>query len=147
MDNTMKDLHELCETIARAINTANEKIRSAGGKVSNADMEYLSLKSIKATIAMMEAENADEGEYSERGYSRNYGRDYSNRMYRGNSYDDGYSMRGRGSYAKRDSMGRYASDGYSRGNMADELRGLMQDAPNEQIRQEMQRLIEKMENR
>lgn len=152
MDNTMKDLHELCETIARAINTANEKIRSAGGKVSNADMEYIdrlthSLKSIKATIAMMEAENSDEGEYSERGYSRNYGRDYSNRMYRGNSYDDGYSMRGRGSYAKRDSMGRYASDGYSRGNMVDELRNLMQDVPDEQTRQEMQRLIQKMENR
>ena len=148
MDNMVKDLHEMCDTLARALKEANEKLRNAGGKVSATDLEYInrlthSLKSIKATIAMIEAE--EDGEYSERGYSR--GR-YSDRMY-GRSYDDGHSYRGRGSYAKRDSMGRYASDdGYSRGmGMVDELKELMRDAPDEQTRQEMQRLIQKMESR
>ena len=156
MENMVKDLHEMCETLARALKEANEKLRNAGGKVSATDLEYInrlthSLKSIKATIAMIEAEE-DEGGYSERGYSRNYSRDYSGRMY-GRSYDDGYdgghSYRGRGTYAKRDSMGRYASDdGYSRGmGMVDELKELMRDAPDEATRQEMQRLIQKMESR
>ena len=158
MENLIKDLHELCETISRAINTANEKIRAAGGKVSSADMDYIdklthSLKSIKATIAMMEAEQ-DDGEYSERyyrdgSYRRGYSRDGGS--YRGSygDYNDGSYARGRGRNANRDSMGRYSGMGYSRdgGSMVDELRELMQDAPDEQTRQEMQRLIQKMEQR
>ena len=147
MENMVKDLHEMCETLARALKEANEKLRNAGGKVSAADMEYIDrlthgLKSIKATIAMIESEENDG--YNERGYSRDR---YSDRMY-GRSYDDGHSYRGRGSYAKRDSMGRYASDdGYSRGGMIDELRELMNSAPDQQTRDEMQRLIQKMEQR
>ena len=145
--DTMKELHEMCETISNAIKQANEKIRTAGGKVSTGDMDYIdklthSLKSIKAVIAMMEADEMDD---DDRGYSRNY----SGRMYRGRSYDDGYSNRhsyARGRGAKRDSMGRYASDdGYSRGGMVDELRDLMESAPDEQTRQEFQRLIDKMQ--
>lgn len=167
MENLMKDLHEMCETIARAINTANEKIRAAGGKVTSADMDYLdklthSLKSIKTTIAMMEAEQDDGSEYSERYYrdGGSYRRGYSREggSYRGSygdSYNDGGSYaRGRGRNARRDSMGRYSSDGsygrdYSRdgGNMADELRDLMEQAPDEQTRQEMQRLVQKLEQR
>lgn len=151
----MKDLHEMCETISKAIAKANEKIRTAGGTVSSADMEYIdrlthSLKSLKTTIAMIEAEE-DDGEYSERyyrdgSYRRGYSRDGGS--YRG-SYNDGSYARGRGMYAKRDSMGRYSNMGYSRdgGSMVDELRELMQDAPDEQTRQEMQRLIQKMESR
>lgn len=156
MEGKLKELYEMCDTISNAIKQANEKIRTAGGKVSTGDIDYVdklthSLKSVKAVIKMMEEdEDMDDG-YSQRGYSRN---DYSGRMYRGRSYDDGYSGRrsyapGRGTYAKRDSMGRYASDdGYSRGgDMVDELRSLMNDAPDEQTRQEFQRLINKMENR
>lgn len=142
-----KELYELCETVSRAIAQANEKIRGAGGKLSTGDADYIdrlshTLKSIKSVIKMEEAAEMDDG-YSERMYSRGY-----DRSYRG-SYDDGYSNRGRGRYANRDSMGRYSSnDGYSRGgDMVDELRGMMQDAPNDQIRQEMQRLIDKMGQR
>lgn len=150
----MKELHEMCETLNRAIKEANEKIRTAGGKVSPGDMDFInklthSLKSVKATIAMLEDEEEDDG-YSER-YSRNYsGRRYSRE---GRSYDDGSYARGRGSYAKRDSMGRYSSrysrnDGYSNhGDMVDDLRDLMNDAPDDATRQEMQRLIQKLEQR
>ena len=43
-------------------------------------------------------------------------------------------------------MGRYSGEGYSRhGDMAEELRGLMNDAP-EHIKRDMQRLLEKLED-
>ena len=150
MDN-IKDLKELTEIVSRAIAQANEKIRAAGGKLSAGDAEYVDRlahiwKSAKAIIKMEEEAEMDDG-YSERMYSRGYDRG----SYRG-SYNDGgsYAMgRGRGRYANRDSMGRYSSnDGYSRGgNMVDELRDMMQDAPDQETRQEMQRLIQKMEQR
>ena len=44
----------------------------------------------------------------------------------------------RGSY-RRDSMGRY-----SRGSLADKLRDLMDEAPDEKSRMEIQRLVERM---
>ena len=136
MDYT-KDLHELCETLSREIGEANEKIRSAGGKLSAGDLDYIdklthALKSVKATVAMMEEE----------GYSGNY-------PYMGNSYGD---MGRGGSYRrypqKRDGMGRYSRErGYSRDNgMVEELRELMQDAPDERTRQEFQRFITKIES-
>ena len=146
MDN-IKDLKELCEIVSRAIAQANEKIRAAGGKLSAGDAEYVDrlahiLKSVKGVIKMEEEAEMDDG-YSERMYSRGYDRG----SYRG-SYDGGSYGRGRMN-ARRDSMGRYSSnDGYSRGgNMVDELRELMMDAPDEQTRQEMQRLIDKMQQR
>ena len=65
------------------------------------------------------------------------------------SYNRSYN-RGRGSYNrsyKRDSRGRYSSDGYSRdGGMVEELRELMQDAPDERTRTEFQRFITKIES-
>lgn len=88
-------------------------------------------------------------EEAESGYSGDW--DGSNgRSYRdGRSYEGGRSMaRGRGSNARRDSMGRYASDGYSRhGDMADQLRDMMEEAPDNQTRQELQRLASRLENR
>ena len=125
------DLHELCETISNEIADANEKIRAAGGKLTSGDVDYIdklthTMKSVKAVIAMME----DEDGYSNRGSYRSY---------------PGGSYRG-GSYRNRDSMGRYSGRGYSRGDgFADELRELMEEAPNEQTRQQIQRLLSKME--
>lgn len=60
----------------------------------------------------------------------------------------GFYSRGRGSNAKRDSMGRYSSErGYSRDGMemADQLRDLMEDAPDETIRKDIERLLRKVE--
>lgn len=65
----------------------------------------------------------------------------------GNRYGSRYAMargdgRGRGRNARRDSMGRYSSDSRM---MVDELRELMNDAPDERTRMEFKRFIEKME--
>lgn len=136
----VKDLHELCETISESIKEANEKIRAAGGKLNGSDVDYVdklthALKSVKATIAMMEDED---------GYSNHYP------YYMGGAYGDGNmggngrsnrSMRGGRSYRRG-----YSREGYSRdGGMVEELRELMQDAPDDRTRQEFQRFIEKIE--
>ena len=147
MDN-MKELNEVCETVSRAIASANEKIRGAGGKLSAGDAEYVDRLThiLKSTKAVMQMDEDMEDGYSERGYSRDgYSRDGYSRRYEGGSY-----AMGRGRYAKRDSMGRYSSNGGSygysgHGGMVEELRDLMQDAPDEQTRQDMQRLIQRLE--
>ena len=164
------ELHEMCETLGRALKKANEKIRTSGGELSASDVDYVNklthaMKSIKTTIAMMEAEEMDDGgSYGDGSYRMGYSRDGGSYRdggpYDGGSYDSRSYARGRGRNARRDSMGRYSSRGYSRddgysrdggysghGEMVDELRSLMQDAPDEQTRQEFQRLIQKMEQR
>ena len=78
--------------------------------------------------------------------------------YRDGGYDGASYARGRGRNAKRDSMGRYARDGgnsmrsyrggYSRGDKQEyieNLRDMMEDAPDEQTRQSIQRMISQME--
>lgn len=150
----IKDLHELCETLSREIGEANEKIRAAGGKLSAGDLEYIdklthALKSVKATIAMMEDEGGEysnmypmwRGAYADGNMNGNANRgSYNHGSYRGN-----YA---RGRNARRDSMGRYSGEqGYSRdGGMVEELRELMEEAPDERTRQEFQRFISKIEN-
>ena len=149
MDNLTKDLHELCETLARSIAAANEKIRSAGGKLSTGDVDYVdklvhAVKSVKSIVKMMEeAEMMDDGDYSERMYSRGYDRG----SYRGSYNDGGPYGRGRMN-ARRDAMGRYSrDDGYSRGgNTVDELREIMRDLPDD-ARQQMQDIVRKLEQR
>ena len=138
--HNIEDLHELCETLSREVGDANEKIRSAGGKMTSGDLEYIdrlthALKSVKTTIAMMEAE--DDGESGR--YMPGYG------MYR-NSYNGNYN--GGNSYRRgRDSMGRYTSRrGYSYDDgMIEELRSLMESAPDERTKSEFRQFIAKME--
>lgn len=141
MQDTIKDLYELCEMLGNEVGTANEKIKMAGGELKGADVDYIdklthSLKSVKAVIAMME----DEGDYSNDD-GRNYMR--SNRRSYNGSYNGSYAGR---RYARRDSMGRYSRDGYS-GNeeLISELRELMNEAPDERTRKEFEKFIQKME--
>lgn len=131
------DLEELCETTANELDMANQKIRSAGGKVSPSDVEFLDrlthiIKSIKTTIAMMDAEGGSNATYADMPHRSSYAR-------------------------KRDSMGRfsradgmmgrtYADHAYDSGMMA-ELRELMEDAPDEQTRQKFQRFINELGQR
>ena len=56
--------------------------------------------------------------------------------------EDGYSSRNRGSYRG----GVYARrHGYARNDLADRMRELMDDAPDDRTRQDLQRMIEKLE--
>lgn len=157
----IKTLYELCDLIGDQLTDATSRLKSSGGKVNNQDADYIdklthTMKSIKTTIAMMESEDeysgdgSYEGGMSNRGSYRggSYRGSYRGGSYRdGRSYDDGSYARGRGRNAKRDSMGRYSrEDGYSRGgDMVEELRGMMEEAPDDKTRQEFQRFISKME--
>ena len=131
----MKDLETLCGILSEKIADKTRKIK--GGGMSDGDLETIeklthTLASVKKIMAFME----DDGDYS--GY---YPMPYPDGSYR-NIYRGSYA-RGR----KRDSMGRYAGEyGYSRTDLADKMRELMHDAPDDRTRQEMQRMIEKLEN-
>lgn len=144
-------MHKLIEYISDEIMSLEKKAGS--GKLSMQELQYAdTLARVKKNL--MKCEEMDGGEgysgnYSERrystrgGYSRNDGRSYDGRSYDGNSYDGP----GRGPNAARDRFGRYSSTGYSMDgeDMIDELRELMDKAPDEQKRQEFKRFIEKLE--
>ena len=170
MEEKIKTLYELCDIVSKELKDAVEKIRQGGGKLSAGDVDYIdklahTVKSIKTTIAMMEAE--DEGGYSQAG-TMQYPMPRSMRSMRGGSYEGG-SYRGsynsyegnggsyegdssyarRGSYRQRDSMGRYSSErGYSNhGSMDDileDMREMMGELPEDQ-RKEVQRFVDKMD--
>ena len=134
MNREIETLYQLCETINIELDEYNKKIQNANGKMNMSDLEVIdklthTLKSIKTTIAMMEAEDGESGRYMPHpGY--------------GNSYNYGGSYR-RG----RDSMGRYTSRrGYSYDDgMMDELRTLMESAPDERTKAEFRQFISKLE--
>ena len=124
------DFYEMCETLSAELGEANNKVRQGGGKLSGADLDYIdklthALKSIKTTIAMIEAEDGESGTYP--------------------YYNGSYNMRG-GSYARRrNSRGQYSSRYSMDDDMISELRELMKDAPNDRTKQEFQRFIDKIE--
>jgi len=128
----IKELDELCEILSEKIADKTRRIKSNGmsdGDLDTIDKLTHSLASVKKILAFMEDD----------GYSGNYPTDYRG-VYRG-SY-----ARGRMN-ARRDSMGRYSGEhGYSRNDLADRMRDLMRDAPDDRTRQDIQRLVEKMES-
>ena len=103
--------------------------RACFGDLETVDKLTHSLASVKKIMAFMEDED---------GYSG----DWMGGPYR-NSYRNSYARGGR----RRDSMGRYSGEyGYSRNDLADKMRDLMRSAPDDRTRQEMQRMVEKLEN-
>lgn len=134
----MDYMHDLKDLLCAELEDSAEKVKKAG-KMSMGDLEVIdklthSLKSIKTVMSMEEEE----------GYSANssYAYDNGNSNRGGSSYRGGNSYRGR----RRDSMGRYSQAGYSRNDLSDKMRMLMDEAPDEHTRSEIQRMIEKLEN-
>ena len=125
----------------------NGKFRSR----EEVDTVYKLIDIAKDVYCIWKYEDESDGDYSEDGYSST-GYPYRHGMV----YDDRSYARGRGKGVKRDGMGRYASDGgrsyrgYSRddGNheYIAELREMMDNAPDENTRQSIQRMISQMEH-
>ena len=142
-------MHKLIEYVCEELKEL-EKKASKGGDLSLAEIEYADkLAHLKKNLLKGEEMMGEGGEYS--GAMR--GGSYRGGSYEGSyadgSYDGGSYARGRGRNAKRDSMGRYSSErGYSRagGELADKLREMMDDAPDEGTRREIERLAGKMES-
>ncbi len=157
-------MHKLIEYICEELEELERKADKEG-KLSMAEIQYGDmLAHFKKTLLKSEEMIGEEEEYSMDGgrsyaggsYARGGNRGGQSRrggysMRGGNSYryeGEGSYARGRGRNARRDSMGRYSSEGrYSMAgeDMIEELRDLMQDAPDEQTRMEFQRFISKIE--
>jgi hypothetical protein len=137
-------MHKLYEFICDELKELEKKADN-GLSVSEIQLMDTLLHAKKNLLKSDEME--EESEYS--GAMRD-GMMYRDGM-RGGSYRgryDGSYARERGRNAKRDSMGRYSSEGYSRAadDVVERMRDLMQDAPDEQTRQEIQRLVSRMES-
>lgn len=152
----LKEVYDMKETVGHKIAQANKKIKANGGDIANDDVDIVdklshSIKSLVTTCAMLEAEE-DDGEYSGRympaynpgmhyGYSR---RDGMEGGYAG-EYRNGYSGN-RGGYSRRYS--RENRNGYSRtGDMTEQLRQMMEDAPDDMTRMEIKKLMDIMDQR
>lgn len=131
-------MHKLMEFICDEMEELERKAEK-DGKLTMQEVQYLDTLAHTKKNLLKADEMWDESEYSMAG-DRSYARD--GRMIRNNmSY-----ARGRGRNARRDAMGRYSRDGYS---MAEddfkmELQDLMQDAPNEQVKMKLQRMMSEM---
>lgn len=124
----MKELYELTEMLCEELKEYGKK-----GELKNAgtlDVVDKLAHTVKNLDKIIEA--YDEGE------SRMYPYAYDDGM-NGRSMRYSRNYRG-GSYAqRRDSMGRYSRDG-----IADKLRDLMEEAPDEKTRQDIQRIVDRM---
>ena len=129
-------MHKLYEW---ACNELEELENKAEKGLSAADVEYADkLTELKKNILKIEM-------LEDEGYSAEYRDDMGNysrgRYNRGNSYRGGGSYAGRRN-ARRDSMGRYSRAADEQIEM---LEGMLDSAPNEQIKKEIEKLISKME--
>ena len=167
MDNKIETLHKLCGALMEELEDYAKKIEKSDG-MNAGDLEAVdklshALKSVKTTIAMMEADSGENG-YSGR-YMPRMGAYYGPG---GMSYADdgrgnrgGSSNRGSGSYEgrsyarnqSRDSMGRYSREGYSQAGYSyadgmEELLGEMRDmlpGLSEEKRRKAERLIAELQ--
>ena len=146
----MHELYELKEKLCEELEKYGGQELTAGS-LEVVDKLAHAIKNIDKILEAKEEEeysmeNSYEGGGSyDRGGNRGGGRSY--RSYRsGGSY--AYA-RGRGRNARRDSMGRYARESeYSMADseeMVENLRAMMNEAPDERTRQEFQRFIQKIE--
>lgn len=130
----MHDLYNLKETLMRELESYGHKDKLDITTLQTIDTLAHSLKNVCKVIQDCEAEQ--NGYSMAGGYSQAYGMGMLPPM-RGQSYGNSYDMsfaRGRGPNAARDSMGRYSS---ADGDMRMQMQQLMQQAPNDIVRQKM----------
>lgn len=119
----MHKLEDLKEMLCEELEKYGEKKELTAGSLDVVDKLAHAIKNIDKII------EGYDGGYSGRSYVRD-GRG-------GRSY--------RGSYAqRRDAMGRYSREDYSMA-MAEDLRDMMKDAPDQQTRQEIHRIVSRLE--
>lgn len=142
----MDELYALKEMLCKELKEYGEKGEMSAGALEIVDKLAHAVKNIDRII-----ENYDE-EYSSAGGGGGSNRGGgSYRSYRGGSYEGNmgggsYARGGRGG-SRRGGQSRYSREGgYSRhGDMVEQLEELMQDAPNQRIRQEIEKLVDKVE--
>lgn len=157
----MHAIYELKEKLCKELEGYGERGELSASILDTVDKLAHAIKNLDKIIEAYEMQeeeasyrNSYDGSYERGGsYEGSYrgGRNSYDRggSYEGRrSYEDGSYRRGRGRNARRDSRGRYSSEGgYSRANddMVMQLREMMEEAPDQQTRQEIERLVKKME--
>lgn len=142
----MHELYELKDKLLQELEEYGTKELSAG-TLDVVDKLSHAVKNLCKIIEMKEDEEEYSGDMMGGMGGTSYARGGNRGGSRGGSYRGSYA-RGRGSNVRRDSMGRYSSErGYSRDgeDLADQLRDLMEDAPDEAIRKDIERLLRKVE--
>lgn len=119
------------------------------GKFSKDDVEAIKYTASAIDHICNIMESADE-EYSGNMYGGSMNDGMGGRSYMGGSYARGGSRGGNRRGGRRggaNQYGSYASGGYSRAseNLAMELKELMNEAPDENVRQEMHALVQRLE--
>lgn len=134
----MHKLYDLKEKLCKELESYHDKELNST-TLASIDTLAHAVKNIDKIIECIEGGGSFAGSY---GWNGSYGNgSYGNGSYaRNGSYGMG------GSY-KRDSMGRYSrGGGYSRGgDVVMELTELMEEAPDERTRMEIQKCIQKMQ--
>lgn len=155
MDKKIETLHKLCEALIEELEEYSKKIEKSDG-MSAGDLEAVdklshALKSVKTTIAMMEAD--EEGGNSYRGGNSNRYMPWYGVSYEGGrgGQGGGSSNRGGMSYARRgranNPTGRnqYSREGgysYAEEEFEMALHDAMNAAPDEHVREKLQRIMD-----
>lgn len=134
----MKSYEKIKEMLCEELETIAKKGELTAGSLDTVDKLTHAIKSLETIMAM--------NEYSEDGYS-NRG-SYDGNM-NSNSHARRYTREGGNSYARygnvrRDRMGRYSRD-EANDEIISRLHEVMEEAQNEQTKQEIRKLINKME--
>ncbi|MBR5180103.1 MAG: hypothetical protein IKW90_15100 [Lachnospiraceae bacterium] len=125
----MQELYELRDKLCKELKEYSKKDKLDSSSLQIVDTLAHSLKNVCKIIESYEMEDG----YSNASMPRMPRMSYA--------YDDMSYARGRGANARRDSMGRYSSrdgGGYSsHGDFRTEMQDLMNQAPNDYVRQKM----------
>ena len=139
-------MHKLIEFVCDELDELERKA-DKDGKLSMAEVQYADmLANMKKNILKSEM-LMEESDYSMAGGSYARGDRGGNRGggRLNNPHDNMFYARSRS--RGRDSVGRYSREGYSRDaeEMVEQLRDLMEDAPDEMTRKEFEKFIRKIE--
>lgn len=145
----MHEIYDLKEMLCKELEEYGKKGDLTAGSLDVVDKLAHTIKNLDKIIESYE----ENSEYSSRGgsYAGGMGMggasyERGGRSYRGGNMGGRSYARGRGRNARRDAMGRYSSEGYSRNDeMIEQLNDLMDDAPDERTRAEIQKFITKLE--
>lgn len=150
MEKKLEILHKLCEALMKELEDYSKRIEKTDG-MSAGDLEAVdklthALKSIKTTIAMMES--GDEGNSFRSGNSNRY-----MPWYGGISYEGGQGGRGGMSSARRggtnnpSGRNQYSREGgysYADEEFQKALEEALNAAPDERVREKLQRIMDSM---
>lgn len=150
MDKKIETLHKLCEALLEELEEYSRKIEKSDG-MSAGDLEAVdklshALKSVKTTIAMMEA--SDEGGNSYRGGNSNrympwYGTSYESGRGNFNRGSMSYARRGRSNNPTgRNQYSREGGYSYAEEEFEMALQEALNAAPDEHVREKLQRIMD-----